>query len=88
MHKIKSQTAPKVCQNKFRKPTHKYPTSLSTYNYSITPFNLSKFEYRISIRGTTLRKNILTNSEKKQESVAVFKIAMRKNLLELENKIF
>ena len=26
MHKIKSQTEPAVFQNKFHKPTHKYPT--------------------------------------------------------------
>ena len=51
MHKIKSQTAPKIFQNKFRKPTHKYPTNFSTSNYSIPPFKLSKSKYRISIRG-------------------------------------
>ena len=35
MHKIKSQTAPKIFQNKFRKPAHKYPTNFSTSNDSI-----------------------------------------------------
>ena len=78
MHKIKSQTAPKIFQNKFRKPTHKYPTNFSTsnYSYSIPPFKLSKPKYRISIRGPTLWKNIPTNSEKMQKSVCVpiFKI--------------
>ena len=49
MHKIKSQTAPKIFQNKFRKPAHKYPTNFSTLNYSIPPFKLSKSTYRISI---------------------------------------
>ena len=86
MHKIKSQTAPKIFQNKFRKPTHKYPTNFSTSNYSIPPFKLSKSKYRISIRGPTLWKNIPTNSEKMQESVTVFKNSMRKKLLELQNE--
>ena len=35
MHKIKSQTVPKIFQNKFRKPTHKYRKNLSTSKYSI-----------------------------------------------------
>ena len=35
MHKIKSQTAPKIFQNKFRKPAHKYRTNFSTSNDSI-----------------------------------------------------
>ena len=42
MDKIKSQTAPTIFQNKFRKPTHKYHTNFSTSNYSIPPFKLSK----------------------------------------------
>ena len=51
MRKIKSQTAPKIFQNKFCKPTHKYPTSFSTSNYSIPPFKLSTSKYQILIRG-------------------------------------
>ena len=86
MHKIKSQTAPKIFQNKFRKPTHKYPTNFSTSNYSIPPFKLSKSKYRISFRCPTLWKNIPANSEKMQESVAVFKNSIIKKLLELQNE--
>ena len=89
MHKIKSQTAPTIFENKFRKPTHKYPTNSSTSNYSIPPFKLSKPKYRISIRGPTLWKKIPTfkhNSEKMQESVTVFENYMREKLLELQNE--
>ena len=80
MHKIKSQTAPKMFQNKFSKPTHKYPTNFSTSNYRIPPFKLTKSKYRISIRGLTLWKNFPINSEKMQASVTVFKRSMRKKL--------
>ena len=80
MHKIKSQTAPKMFQNKFSKPTHKYPTNFSTPNYRIPPFKLIKSKYRISIRGPTLWKNFPINSEKMQASVTVFKRSMRKKL--------
>ena len=86
MHKIKYQTAPKIFQNKFSKPTHKYPTNFSTSNYSIPPFKLSKSKYRISIRGPKLWEKIATNIEKMQESITAFKNSMRKKLLELQNE--
>ena len=40
-HTIKSQAAPKIFHNKFRKPTREYPTNFSTSNYSISPLKLS-----------------------------------------------
>ena len=86
VHKIKSQTVPKIFQNKLIKPTHNYPTNFSLSNFGIRPFKSSKSEYRISIRGPTLSKNIPTNSEKLQESATVFKNSMRKKLLELKNE--
>ena len=64
VHKIKSQTAPKIFQNKLIKPSQNYPTNLSLSNFDIPPFKSSKSEYRISIRGPILSKNIPTNSEK------------------------
>ena len=88
MQKIKSQTAPKIFQKKFCKPTHKYPASFSTFNYSIPPFKLSKSKNRITIKGSALWKKIPTNSEKMQESVTVFKNSMRKKLLELRNEAY
>ena len=51
MHKIKFKKEPKIFQNKFLKPPHKYPTNFSTSNYSIPPFKLGKSKYIISIRG-------------------------------------
>ena len=73
MHKIKSQTAPKIFQNKFRKAAHKYLKNFSTFNYIIPPFGLSKCRYRISVRGPARYKNFPTNSEKMQEKLTVFK---------------
>ena len=49
MHQIKSQTTPKLFQNKFRKLVHKYPTNFPTSSQSIPPFKLSKSNYKISI---------------------------------------
>ena len=86
MHKIKSQTAIKILQNKFSKPTNKYPTNFSTSNYSILLFKLSKSKYRISIRGPTLWKNVPANSQKMQESVNVFKILWEKSFWNFKMK--
>ena len=85
MHKMKSQTAPKVFLNKFLQV--KYTTNFCTSNYSILPFKLSKSKYRISISSPTLWKNIRTKSEKMQQSVTVCKNSMRKKILELEHEI-
>ena len=84
MHKIKSQTVPKLFQ-KFLKPTHKYPTNFSTSNCRIPLFKLSKSKYRILIRVPILWKNISSNSKKMQE-VIVFNNSMRKKLRELQNE--
>ena len=68
MHKIKFEIAPKIFQNKFGKSTQKYPTNFSISKCSMLPFKLSK-SYKW---GSTLWKNIPTDSEKMQESVTVF----------------
>ena len=34
MHKTKSQTVPKIFENKFRKPARKHPTNFCTFKYS------------------------------------------------------
>ena len=81
VHKIKSQTAPKIFQHKFRKPTHKYPK----VNYRIPSFKLTKPKYRIWIRSPTFWKSIPANSEKMYESAIVFKNSIRKKFPTLEN---
>ena len=47
LHRIKFSTAPKIFRNKFRKPTRKYPTNFSTFDYSIPLFKSSKSKYRV-----------------------------------------
>ena len=42
MLKINSQTAPKMFQNKFRKPTYKYPTRFFASKCSIPQFELNE----------------------------------------------
>ena len=63
MHQVNSNIVPTIFLNKFKKPTHNYPTNFATTNYSIPPFKLNKSKYRISIRGPTLWKNIPTDTQ-------------------------
>ena len=58
VHQINSNTIPIIFWNKFKKPTHNYPTKFTRANYSIPPFDLNKSKYRISIQGPNLWKNI------------------------------
>ena len=86
MHKIKSQTAPKLFQNRFPKPTHNYPKNFSASNYSIPSFKQNNSKYRISIRGPTLWKSIPRNSEKIQKRVTVFQNSVRKSFSNFETQ--
>ena len=88
MHKIKSLMTPTTFQNKFRKPTlgilqiSLYPTTV--YHHLNQVSRNVEFQSKAP---PTFWNNILTNSEKMQESVSAFKNSMRKNLLELENEV-
>ena len=87
MHQVNSNTVPTIFLNKFKKPTHNYPTNFARTNYSIPPFKLNKSKYRISIRGSTLWKNIPTDTEKKHQKTNIFKTVVTNKLLALENKL-
>ena len=87
MLQINANTVPKIFLNLFKKPTDNYLTNLARTNYSIPPFKLNESKYRISIRGPTLRKNILTDTEKKQQKTNIFKTVMKNKLLALENEL-
>ena len=51
MHRIKSEAAPKIFEDNFREPKHKYLSNLSTSNSITSPFKLNKSKYGISVRG-------------------------------------
>ena len=86
VRQINSNTVPTISLNKFKKPTHNYPTNFTRTNYSIPPFKLNKSIYRISIRGSTLWKNIPVDTEEKQQKTNIFKSVMKNKLLALENE--
>ena len=87
MHQVNSNTVPTIFLNKFRKPTHNYPTNFAGTNYSILTLKLNKSKYRISIRGPTLWKIFQPIQKKKQQKTNIFKTVMRNKLLALENEL-
>ena len=87
MHQVNLDTVSTIFLNKFKKLIDNYPTNLGRTNYSIPPFRLNKSKYRISIRGSTLWKNIPVDTEKKQQKTNIFKTVMRNKLLALENEL-
>ena len=50
MDKVKTGTAPAVFLPKFQKPAHSYPTNFSKLNYVKPTSQLSRLNYRISVR--------------------------------------
>ena len=51
------------------------------------PIKSNKSKYRISIRGPTLRKNVTTDIEKKQQKTNIFETVMQNKLPSLENEL-
>ena len=81
---MNSNTVPTIFLNKFKKPTHNYPTNFARTNYSIPPFKLNTSKCPISIRGPTLWKNNPTDTEKKQQKSYIVKTVMKNKLLAVE----
>ena len=84
--KINSNTVPTIFLNKFKKPTHNYPTNFARTNHGIPPFKLNKSKYPISIPSPTLWKDIPSDKKKKQQKTNIFKSIMKNKLLALENE--
>ena len=68
MHKVKSETALAVFLPKIQRPSYPYPTNFSKLNFLKPTSQLSRSKNRISVRGTALWSECLTDSEKEIES--------------------
>ena len=87
MHRVENKTAPSIFLTKFCKPSHSYPTNFSTHNFLVPTLKLKKSGYRASIRGPLLWNNILTVTEKTQESLPKFRTPIKQKLLSMTNEI-
>ena len=64
MDKVNTGTAPAVFLPKFQKPAHSYPTNFSKLNYVKPTSQLSRLNYRISVRGQSLWNGFFTENRK------------------------
>ena len=85
MHKVRNGTAPAVFLPKFQKPALPNPTNSSKLNYLKPISQLSRSKYRISVRGSALWNQFLTESEKEIENQLLFKSKLKLKLLSYEN---
>ena len=83
MHKIKSQAASKIFQNKFRISILQMSQHLTKVYHHLNQGSLNtEFQPEAPHYG----KTFLQTLEKMQESVTAFKNSMRRKLLELQNE--
>ena len=87
MHQISTKTAPSVLLTKFKKPSHLYPNRNSSVSYIKPTCKLNKCKFWISVRGTYLWNEFLTQTEKEIESTSSFKIVVKHKLLSLYNEL-
>ena len=87
VRKIKIGTGPAAFHTTFKIPSHSYPTSLSSVNYTKPKTRLRKSRFQISIPGGPATwKNFVANTEKELESSSLFKSKVKTKLLDHENE--
>ena len=87
MHRVENKTVPSIFLIRFCKPSHSYPTNFSAQNFLVPTLKLKKSRYRVSIRGPLLWNNILTATEKTQESLPKSRTTIKEKLLSMTNEI-
>ena len=86
MYKFKNNQTPKVFDDMFEKPSHKYPTRSSEVSYTYKKFSLNSSRYSISIRGPKIWNELITKDEKEINSFSLFQKYVKAKLLESDNE--
>ena len=86
MYKFKNNQTPKVFDDMFEKPSHKYPTRSSEVSYTYKKFSLNSSKYSISIRGPKIWNELITKDEKEINSFSLFQKYVKAKLLESDNE--
>ena len=87
MHRFDTDDLPKIFNNTFKKPDHKYPTKFSVHNYSLKKHSLTYSKFAISYRGPKLWNEILSDEEKEIKSPILFQKIVKSKLLYMENEV-
>ena len=86
MYKFKNNQTPKVFDDMFEKPSHKYPTRSSEVSYTYKKFSLNSSKYSIPIRVPKIWNELITKDEKEINSFSLFQKYVKAKLLESDNE--
>ena len=87
MHRSENKTTPSIFLTKFCMPSQSNRTNISAHNFLVPTLTLKNSKYRVSIRGPLLWNNILTATEKTQESLPKFRATIKEKLFSMTNEI-
>ena len=73
MYKFKNNQTPKKFNDIIKKPIHQYPIQFSKDNFSAKKFSIRSTKYSVSIRGSKIWNEFITNKEKSLETRRMFK---------------
>ena len=87
MHKVKTKTAPAVFLPKFQEQAHPYPTNFWKLNYIKSTSQLSRSNFKISVRGAVLWNDFLTDREREIQNIFLFSGKLKFKLLSYKIKL-
>ena len=86
IYKFKNKQTPKIFDYIIDTPVHQYSTKFSKANFSVKQFALRSTKYSISVRGSKIWIDFLTNEQKSIDPQALFLAKIRSLLLYTENE--
>ena len=86
MQKNLKGLTPLLFHDKFKRTTHKYPTTFSQNNFVVPKHTYKKTKFSISVRGPRLWNEMLNSSEKETDSHCAFKNKVKAKLFSFPNE--
>ena len=84
MYKFKNNQTPNKFNDIIKKPIHQYPIQFSKDNFSAKKFSLRGTKYSVSIRGSKIWNEFITNKQKTLETHRMFKKKTNLHYLKLK----
>ena len=82
MHRAKICSDAPSITNKFTYPSHRYLTNFKKNNFTLPKYLSQTSKHKISDRGPSLWKKVLSSTEKELQETSLFKAKLKLKLLE------
>ena len=87
MHRVKiCSDAPSIA-NKFTYPSHRCPTNFKKNNFALPKYLSQTSKHKISDRGPSLWKKVLSSTEKELQETSLFKAKLKLKLLRADHEV-